>query len=303
MTPVGARSLAAGIALALAVCVPVYAQGKSQQSHGNGNGNNGGGKTSSQTPNQSTLPPPASLSGPTATAPFAWIDTATLMEPGTVWLGLSFARWTGAGTSEVNVPVIDASVGLTPRVQLGASVPRVGGSSDPAGPEGGLGTTFFNAKISVLEHEDLGMRLAVSPTLEILSRASTLAAPEGQGRAQWGLPVSIDFDRGAGRFFASAGYFSPGIWYGGAGVGALVHEKVGVSLSFSRAWSSSPSIDQAIAPPSRNDVSGGVSFDLTPHIGVFGSLGRTIGTTEENGAGTTLSFGLSLTATRTSATP
>jgi hypothetical protein len=306
MTPVRAASIAAGALVALAISVPLHAQGKSQQSHGNGNGNgnNGGAKTaSSQTPSQSTLPPPASLSGPTATAPFAWIDTATLMQPGTVWLALSFARWQGAGTSEVNLPVVDASVGLTPRVQLGVSVPRVSGSSDPSGTAGGLGTTFVNAKISVLQSEDYGMRVAIAPTVEILSRASVLAAPDGQGRAQWGLPVSVDFDRGAGRFYASTGYFSPGIWFGGAGLGALVHERVGVSLSFSRAWSSTASIDPAIVPPSRNDVSGGVSFDITPRIGVFGSIGRTIGTTEENGAGTTLSLGLSLTAARTSAEP
>jgi hypothetical protein len=154
----------------------------------------------------------------------------------------------------------------------------------------------------VLENEDHAMRLAVSPTLEILSRASLLAAPESQRRVQWGLPVSVDFDRGVGRFFASGGYFSPGIWYGGAGLGAIVGERVGVSISFSRAWSSSASIDPAVPAPSRNDVSGGVSFDMTPNIGVFGSIGRTIGTTEENGAGTTLSFGLSLTAARTSKT-
>jgi hypothetical protein len=91
------------------------------------------------------------------------------------------------------------------------------------------------------------------------------------------------------------GYFSPGIWYAGAGVGRQVADRVGVSVSFSRAWTAS-SADPTIASPHRNDISGGASVDLTPHVGVFGSIGRTIGTSDEYGAGATISVGLSLTA-------
>ena len=281
-------TIIAGVLVTLAMSAPANAQGKSGQSHGNGGAKN--------SPNQSALPPAVSLSGPTTTAPFAWMDNATLMTSGSVWVGLSMVRWSGGGVSEVLVPVVDASIGLTPRVQLGATVPRVGGSSDPAGPEGGLGTTFVNAKISVLENEARAIRVAVSPTLEILSRAAAQSAPAGQARVQWGLPVSVDFDRGTRRFYGSAGYFSPGVWYAGAGAGTVVRERVGVSISFSRAWSSTSSLDPLISAPSRNDLSGGVSMDLTPNVGVFGSIGRTIGTSAENGSGTTLSVGLSLTA-------
>jgi len=278
----------AGVLVTLAMATPAHAQGNSQQ--------NKGKSKSSQSPNQSALPPPASLAGPTGTAPFAWMDNATLMEPGSVWLGISLVRWHGLDASEVSVPVVDASVGLTSRVQLGASVPRVRGSGDPAGPEGGVGTTFFNAKISVLQSEAHGVRVAVAPTLEVLSHAAMQSAPVGQARVQWGLPVSVDLDRDARRYYGSAGYFSPGVWYAGAGAGTQVGDRVGVSISFSRAWSSSSSLDPTIAAPSRNDLSGGVSMDLTSHIGVFGSIGRTIGTSDENGAGTTVGFGMSFSA-------
>jgi hypothetical protein len=48
--------------------------------------------------------------------------------------------------------------------------------------------------------------------------------------------------------------------------------------------------------PRRNEISGGGSFDLTPSMAVFGSVGRTLGTPEADGAGTTYGFGLSLSA-------
>ena len=158
---------------------------------------------------------------------------------------------------------------------------------------GGIGTTFVSAKIGILNNEARGVKFAVGPTLEILNRVS---APAGQARTQWGLPVSAEIDRDATRIYASSGYFSPGVWYAGVGVGRSVTDRLGVSTSFSHAWTSQASVLPTMAGPRRNDLSGSASFDLSPNVAVFASLGRTIGTTAENGAGTTLSFGLSLSA-------
>jgi hypothetical protein len=274
-----------------AIEMPAHAQGKDQQSHGNGRGHG--------TPNQSILPAPTSISGSTGgSAPFAWVDNANLMTPGSMWLGVSMVRWQGTDVSELSLPVVDAAIGLAPRVQLGASVPRVAGSADPSKPEGGLGTTFLNAKIGILPDNRSGVKVAVAPTVEILSAAAMQSASIGQGRAQWGLPVSAGFDRGALAIYTSAGYFSPGVWYAGAGAGGQIGSRVGVALSLSRSWATSTSstIETAIPRPSRNDLSGGVSVDVTPNVGIFGSVGRTIATAQENGAGTTISVGLSLTA-------
>lgn len=276
----------AGVFVTLAMNTSAFAQGKSQQSHGN--------NSHASSPSQSTLLTPTSVAGPTGAAPFAWIDNANLMTPGSVWLGISMVRWQGNGLSEVSVPVIDGALGLASRVQLGASVPRIAGSSDPAGPQGGLGTTFFSTKIAVLRDNARGLNVAVAPTLEILGRAAMPSAPIGQSRAKWGLPVSVGLDRGARRIYGSTGYFSPGVWYAGAGTATQLGERVGVSISFSRAWTTSSAA--AIAAPRRNEISGGVAVDLKPTVGVFGSIGRTVATAAENGAGTTISIGLSLTA-------
>jgi hypothetical protein len=70
-----------------------------------------------------------------------------------------------------------------------------------------------------------------------------------------------------------------------------------VSGSYSRAWTASSASDLPVgATPRRNELSGGVSYDLWPNIAVFGSIGRTLATSVEDGAGTTLSFGLSVSA-------
>lgn len=275
-----------GVLVALAIAVPSYAQGNS--------GGKKPGKGPTQPPSTSALAAPASAgtvdpgvdTALATTTPFAWLDDASLMAPGNVWLGASMVRWQGSGLSETIVPVIDVAVGLTPRVQVGASVPRVAG---------GIGTTFFSTKIAVLDDEARALKVAVGPTLEILGGATT----PGQRRAQWGLPVSVQVDRGASRIYGSSGYFSPGIWYAGAGIGRPVGDRLGISMSFSHAWATPPASSPGVpglAGPRRNEISGGASYDLNPGIAVFGSIGRTIGVAAEDGAGTTLGFGVSLSA-------
>jgi hypothetical protein len=109
----------------------------------------------------------------------------------------------------------------------------------------------------------------------------------------------VQLDHGGSRIYGSSGYFSPGIWYAGAGVGRPVGDRVGISMSFSHAWATSPASSPDVAGPRRNEISGGASYDLKPNIAVFGSISRTIGVAAEDGAGTTLGFGLSLSAAPT----
>jgi hypothetical protein len=285
MMPRAIRSIsvhiAAGAVLALAATSPSLAQGKSQQSHGK-----------SSPPSRSTLPPPTAIGGTAGTTPFAWVDDASLLSPGDVWIGLSMLRWQGVDATEVDAPVIDAAVGLSPRFQLGASAPRIIGSSDPGGVEGGMGTTYVHGKITLFKGARYGLRVAVSPTVEILG-ASALAAAPDQNRVHWGAPVSGQIDVGSGRVYASTGFFSRGVWFFGAGAAAPVTPKIGVSASFSRSWSTTTSTDPSVAAPNRNELSGGVSYALSPVVGLFGSVGHTVATTDADGAGATMSIGVS----------
>jgi hypothetical protein len=102
---------------------------------------------------------------------------------------------------------------------------------------------FFSAKVAVFSDDVRALKVAVGPTLEVL----TTAALPGQGRVERGLPVSAQLDRASSRIYASTGYFSPGIWYAGAGIGRSVHERIGVSASFSHAWATSPELSPGVA--------------------------------------------------------
>src|SRR5882672_4485532 len=126
-------------------------------------------------------------------------------------------------------------MGLAPRFQIGASIPRTIGSADGTGPAGGIGTSYFSGKIGVLTGEH-GLKVAVSPMLEILGAGAVQALAPAQSRTGFGLPVSAEIRQGAARVFVSAGVFSRGRRFAGGGVGLQATPLVGLSLSFTRSW-------------------------------------------------------------------
>jgi len=277
----------ASAVLALAVSAPALAQGQSQQHK----------KNPPAPPSRSDLAAPSGVSlpamavaGPT---PFAWVDDASLLEAGSVSIALSVARWQGGGISEVDVPIVDAAIGLTPRVHLTMSVPRVVGSEDPLGPVGGMGTSYFSAKIAALNDARRGLKLSVAPTLEVLGSGVLQSTTAGERRAHFGLPVSVELDRGRARLYAGGGYFTRGVWFTGAGVGSRVNDKLFVSGGFSRSWRGSDVPDVPLSDRDRKEITGSASYTITPQVSVYGALGRTLATLDENGAGTSLVGGVS----------
>jgi hypothetical protein len=281
--------LAAGTALAvLAVSAPLLAAGPSTPSSGSSN------KPKASAPSTSRLPPSTSLGTSTGTTPFAWVDDATLLPVGVGALTVSAASWHGTDASETEIPVVGAAVGVAPRFQLSARVPYI--VDDPAsGVVGGWGTTYLSGKIGLLQNAS-GVKLSVAPTLQIFgSGAVTLP---GEGRAHWGIPVSVEGDSGSARAFASAGYFSGGIGFVGGGVSVDVTPRLTLSTSLSHAWSSSDTTSPVGvgSEPTRTEISGGASISLSSHFAVFGAVSQTIATTDANGAGLTAVAGVSVLA-------
>lgn len=276
--------IAASVVVALAMSAPAFAQGRSQAHK----------KGTPAPPSRNDLAAPVVSVSSGGGPPLAWIDDATVLEPGGVSLAISALRWSGSGLDEVNFPVVDFALGLAPRVQLSASVPRVIGAADPNGAVGGLGTSYFSAKIAVLNSEKYAVKLAVSPTLEVLSPGVVEWLAPGEHRVQVGFPVSAEIDRGSLRLYGSAGYFTRGVWFTGAGAGVAVNDKVAVSAGFSRAWRRADVPGVPLGERDRNEISGGASYAVTPSVHVFGSIGRTIMTLEENGAGTTIGGGVAV---------
>jgi hypothetical protein len=186
------------------------------------------------------------------------------------------------------VAVVGLATGLAPRLQIGASIPRVTGG-DTSAVVGGLGTTFVSAKVAVLTAGTSGVKLAVAPTIEILGEGALQSFAPDVSRTQFGLPVSLEIDRGTLRVFGSAGFFSRSVWFAGGGIGAQATPRVAVAVAFSRAWTTG-AIDAIVGD--RQEVSGSLAFSPRPQMSLFGSLGRTIGTADQDGAGTTLTGGV-----------
>lgn len=276
---------------------PAFAQGRSQQAPG---------KTKpAAAPSRNELTAVAVAPGPgsSGATPLAWIDDASLLPPGTVSLSVSAMRWSGGGVSEVDLPIVDAAIGLAPRLQISASVPRVLGGADPSGAVGGVGTSFFSAKIGVFEDGKGSLKVAVSPAMQILGPGVVDALGPGEGRVRWGLPVSAEVSRGTVRLYGGGGYFSPGLWFGGAAVGAQAAEKVFVTAGFSRAWRRSDTPGVPLSSRDRKEISGGAAFVARPSVALFGSIGRTVRTSIENGAGTMIVGGVSLSFATSAARP
>jgi len=263
-------------ALALAVAAPVLAQGKSA-----GKGHK------SAAPSESSLP--TSAGGPASGAsPMSWLDDASVLPAGAMSLIVAAAHWSGTDLDETDLPIVSAAVGLAPRVQIGAIVPRVIGSADGTGPVGGVGTSYVSAKIAVLTGGS-GVKLAVSPMIQILGEGAVQGLPGDHSRVQFGLPASVEVSQGIARVFASTGFFSQGAWFAGGGVGVQASPRVGIAASFTRSWGGE---DAAGATRDRRDLTGSVSYLIASKVAVYGSIGRTIATTDENGAGTTVSGGV-----------
>jgi hypothetical protein len=277
--------VAASVLVTLAAVSPATAQTRS----GSGStGGTSGGSTRGTAPSRSALLNPSSVA-----APFAWLDDGRILPTATVSVAVSSLHWQGNGVSEVDAPVTSIAAGVAPRVQLGASIPHIIGSADPTGAVGGLGSLYFYGKVGLLGDES-PIKLAVSPTIEVLSEGAALSLAPTESRAQFGLPVSAEYDVGSTRVFAGAGFFTRGIRFVGGGVSVRPASRLGISVSLSHSWTTSDTLGVVA---DRTEVTGSAAVSIAPNVALFGSIGQTIATTDQNGAGTTVSGGVSVLLT------
>jgi hypothetical protein len=293
------RLTVCSLALGFLCSTPVLAQGRSSQAPGKNKGTTTGAPSRNQLAAVAVVP----TGGVNSATPLAWVDDASLLSPGALTVSTSVMRWSGAGISEVDAPIIDVAAGLTPRLQISASVPHVVGSADPNGAAGGVGTSFFGAKIGVYEHAKSSVKVAATPTLQVLGEGVVATLGPDDGRVRWGLPVSAEISRGTLRVYGGSGYFSPGLWFAGAALSKQATSKVFVSGGFSRAWRHSDIADVPLSERDHKELSGGVAYVLHPTITVFGSIGRTVMTLAENGAGTSIVGGASFSFAASTARP
>lgn len=281
-----ALAIAASAAMLVAgAAAPAVAQGKG----------NAYGRGRSGSPSAASAPAPSTPSSPSSpgadSADFipvfqppgtgirnfgVWLDDATLLAPGTGWTSVSFGYWRTPLFREVNVPMIDGGVGLARRVQVGFSVP-VYHVNEPGGPVSrGVGDLYLNAKIQLRDPagSPRGIGFAVVPVLEVLRFQPYPDA----SRLQWALPATVEVQRQGWRAFGSAGYFSRGALFAGAGVETALSDKLWIVGTITQSHSTrTDELSAALGlAQTRTDVSGGATLAVTPSVAVFGSVGRTI---------------------------
>ena len=209
----------------------------------------------------------------------SWLDDASVLSPGDGLLSLSSGYWRLPSVTEVDVPSFDVAFGLSKRVQAGLSVP-VYHASVPGGPVvRGLGDLYLNSKIQLRDPAS-GFGVAVIPLLQVLSAELV----PGGGRVSWALPVSLELQRPGFRAYGSTGYFSRGSLFASAALEVPVADRVWVTgtLSQSHSVKDDAEADALGLSKNRTDVSGGVTWAAADGLAIFGSLGRTLSTTDPN---------------------
>lgn len=277
-----AISAFAGLVLAMsAISSPAAAQGNG---HAYGHAKRGGGPSAAAAPE-------LQLPGGTGVRNFgSWLDDASIIPAGTGTVTLSFGYWRTPSFSEWDVPVADASIGVTRRLQVGASVPYFH-ASEQAGPVArGFGDVYLSAKYQLRDPSSPRRRIGVSvtPLLEVL------ASPmPDSGRVSWALPVNAEWQGNRWRTFGSAGYFSRGSLFASGALEVAVGARTHVTGTISQSHSvTKDDLSQALGfTQTRSDVSAALSHAPSDALTVFGTIGRTISARDPNSATVVLSAG------------
>jgi hypothetical protein len=273
---------------ALAGAAPVAAQGK--------------GKGLSK--GRVTTPQAAAASSSPATPLFgirqfgSWLDDASLAEPGGGWASVSLGLVRSSGGRQMDFPVGDVGFGLSPRIQVGLTIPYYRLNFSDGSQAAGVGDIYFAGKIGLIDpaQSKNGFGAAFTPVVEILNDPDELG-----GRAYHvGLPLSVEWRQPKYRVYGSSGWFSRGAFFGSGAVEVPLSNRVVVTgvLSHTRALNDDPNADALGLSKARTDASGGAAFILTPSIALYGSVGRTISAQDANAASFMMSGGMSVSFTR-----
>ncbi|HEX4567961.1 MAG TPA: hypothetical protein VH138_15095 [Vicinamibacterales bacterium] len=276
------------ITLAAAVLLTAASAAAQGNSAGHGNAHQGGATAGASA---GATPLPGSGTGSRTFG--VWLDDASVAAPGGGWATLSIGYYRTDLFNEVDVPVADAGLGLTRRVQAGFSVPvynvtPVGGSTSLQG----VGDVYLHGKIQLRDPEWSldGVGYAIVPIVEI-----TREPVAGESKVNWALPLAIEMRFARWRWYGSGGYFSRGSLFGSVAIERPVTSRLSVTGAFSDSFATRMLPDEpANLPRSRADVSGGASYAMGPSWIVFGSIGRTISSHEATSTNVAISGGVSL---------
>lgn len=265
---------------------PAFAQGRSDGAPGKAK--NKSPKESSRA-SQSGLGSPVtattSTSAPAASANAvayfgSWLDDASIVDPGDVWVGLATGYWRGGSNRQVDAPVVSAAVGISPRVQAGGSASFYHFRDADGFSENGFGSFSLYGKFLIADplRAPNAIGVAVTPLLEL--------SPGSADPVGWALPVNLEARHGDLRIYGSTGYFSRGSVFATVGLDIPVTSRVLLNGTFGQSY--------ARAGTHQTSFGLGASMGLTATSGVFVGFGQTLTPTGMGPGGASIAGGISL---------
>ncbi len=280
---------AAGIAsvaiVTLGLGSPVAAQGNG---HAYGHAKRGGGPSAAAAPELQVVP------GGTGVRNFgSWLDDASMMAAGSGALTLSFGYRRTPLFSEWDLPVADASMGVTRRIQFGASMPYFHAAEHGGPVARGFGDLYLSTKVLLREPSATRRApgLSVTPVLEVLTNAP---GPD-QSRMSWALPLNAEWQGSQWRVFGSTGYFSRGSLFATGALEVALTDRAYLTGTISQSHSvKRDELSRALGyTQTRTDVNGALSTAISDVVTIFGSVGRTVSARDPNSATIMISAGAS----------
>ena len=220
----------------------------------------------------------------------AWLDDASAAGPGEGYTSIGVGHWRMLGSTQTNLPMLGVGVGVTDRMQVGASVPFYRASYE-GGSASGMDDVYLSAKYTLVDPtltlSEFG--LAISPTMEVLSAGSP------DGRVHFAVPVSVELRRQPFRVYGSAGLFTRGSFFSGAALEWSAPGGMALTGSLTQSYSLKDDavLDSIGIGSQRTDVSFGVAYPLGTMAATFVNVGRSLTSVEEGGTSLALSGGIS----------
>jgi len=290
------RSLPSAIGLFLFVGLALPGLAEAQ-----GKGRPKAPRGSSPTTTTPTSPSASSSTTPTSTTSAAvpistyrqfgaWLDDASAAGPGEGYTSIGVGHWRMLGSTQTNLPMLGVGVGVTDRMQVGASVPFYRASYE-GGSASGMDDVYLSAKYTLVDPtltlSEFG--LAISPTMEVLSAGSP------DGRVHFAVPVSVELRRQPFRVYGSAGLFTRGSFFSGAALEWSAPGGMALTGSLTQSYSLKDDavLDSIGIGSQRTDVSFGVAYPLGTMAATFVNVGRSLTSVEEGGTSLALSGGIS----------
>jgi hypothetical protein len=221
----------------------------------------------------------------------AWLDDASASAKGEGYTSIAVGHWRMLGSSQTNLPMLGVGLGVTDRMQIGASVPFYRANYD-GGSASGMDDVYLGAKYTLVDPtltlSEFG--LAISPTLEILSSGNP------DGRLHFAVPVSVELRRQPFRIYGSAGVFTRGSFFSGAALEWSSSRGIVLTGSLTQSYSlkNDAVLDSLAVGRQRMDASLGAAHPLGTMAAMFVNVGRSLTSMEEGGTSLALSGGVSL---------